>query len=116
LSDLGVRAAIAKRVMGGLARAIRDPLRLQELLSVIAAPRKTFAARLTEEVQFPLFVTNYTGSGAGQLALPNQVLRCRSPRRYSLHQRGGRYYFAEFSLHRSNAWLEMSNVQPQQKP
>jgi hypothetical protein len=74
LSDLGVRAALAKRVTGGLARAIRDPHRLQELwhrlqdyeeydrlLSVMAAPRKTFAARVTEEVPFPLLVTSYTG-------------------------------------------------------
>src|SRR4249920_1501238 len=73
-SDLGVRAAIGKRVTGGLARAIRDPHRMQELwhrlqdyeeydrlLSVIAAPRKTFAARVTEEVPFPLLVTSYTG-------------------------------------------------------
>jgi hypothetical protein len=73
-SDLGVRAALAKRVMGGLARAIRDPDRMQELWhrlqdyegydrlrSEIAAPRKAFAARVTEEVPFPLFVTSYTG-------------------------------------------------------
>jgi hypothetical protein len=74
LSDLGVRAAMAKRVIGGLTRAIRDPERLQELWrrlqdyegydwlqSVIVAPRKKFIARVTEEVPFPLFVTSYTG-------------------------------------------------------
>ena len=74
LSDLGVRAAMAKRVMGGLARAIRDPDRLQELWhrlqdyegydrlqSVVAAPRKTFVAPVTEVVPFPLLVTSYTG-------------------------------------------------------
>jgi hypothetical protein len=73
-SDLGLRAGIAKRVAGGLARAVADPDRLRELWhrlqeyetydqlqSAAAAPRKTFAARANASVPFPLLVTANSG-------------------------------------------------------
>jgi hypothetical protein len=74
LSDLGLRAGIAKRVVGGLARAVADPDRLRELWhrlqeyesydqlqSATAAPRKTFAARAAASIPFPLLVTANCG-------------------------------------------------------
>jgi hypothetical protein len=73
-SDLAIRADIAKRVVGGLARAVSDPGRLRELWhrlqeyegydelqSAVAAPRKTFAARATAGVPFPLLVSSNSG-------------------------------------------------------
>jgi hypothetical protein len=74
VTDLGIRAGIAKRMVGGVARAVGDPDRMRELWhrlqdyerydsfrSATAAPRKTPAARVDEDIPFPLLVTSNSG-------------------------------------------------------
>jgi hypothetical protein len=74
LSLLGVRAGIAGRLAGGLARAAIDPDRGRELWhrlqdyerydvfrSGTAKPRKIFAAPATGDVPFPVLVTSNAG-------------------------------------------------------
>jgi hypothetical protein len=88
LSQLRVRAAVAGRVAGGVARALADPDRMRELwhrlqdyehfdrfLSATAAPRKTFAARAAQSVPYPLLVT----SNAGLYVLERDAWHCLLP-------------------------------------
>jgi hypothetical protein len=88
VSLLGTRAAIAGRVLGGVARAVADPDRLRELWhrvqdyeqydrfrSAIAAPRKTFAGRAAQCAPFSLLVT----SNAGLYVLEQDGWHCLLP-------------------------------------
>jgi hypothetical protein len=74
LSLLRIRAAVAGRLVGGVARAVADPDRMRELWhrlqdyehydrfrGAIAAPRKAFAGRATLDIAFPLLVTSNSG-------------------------------------------------------
>jgi hypothetical protein len=74
LSLLRIRAAVAGRVVGGVARAVADPDRMRELWhrlqdydhydrfrGAIGAPRKTFAGRAALDAAFPLLVTSNSG-------------------------------------------------------
>ena len=74
VSLLRIRAAVAGRMVGGVARAVADPDRMRELWhrlqdydhydrfrSAIGAPRKTFAGRTTLDTAFPLLVTSNSG-------------------------------------------------------
>jgi hypothetical protein len=74
ISLLRIRAAVAGRMVGGVARAVADPDRMRELWhrlqdydhydrfrSAIGAPRKTFAGRTTLDTSFPLLVTSNSG-------------------------------------------------------
>jgi hypothetical protein len=73
-SLLRIRAAVAGRVVGGIARAVADPDRMQELWhrlqdyghydwfrGAIRAPRKTFAGRAAVDLALPLLVTSNSG-------------------------------------------------------
>ena len=88
LSLLRVRAAVAGRVAGGVARALADPDRMRELwhrlqdyehydrfLSATAAPRKAFAARAALSEPYPLLVT----SNAGLYVLEQDEWLCLLP-------------------------------------
>ncbi len=88
LSLLRIRAAVAKRVVGGAARAVADPDRMRELWhrlqdyehydrfrSAIAAPRKTFAGRAALDVPVPMLVT----SNAGLYLLERDAWHCLLP-------------------------------------
>jgi hypothetical protein len=74
LSLLRIRAAVAGRMVGGVARAVADPDRMRELWhrlqdydhydrfrGAIGAPRKTFAGRAAVDMAFPLLVTSNSG-------------------------------------------------------
>jgi hypothetical protein len=74
LSLLRIRAAVAGRVVGGVARAMVDPDRMQELWhrlqdydhydrfrGAIGTPRRTFAGRATLDVPVPMLVTSNSG-------------------------------------------------------
>lgn len=74
LSLLRIRAAVAGRVVRGVARAVADPDRMRELWhrlqdydhydrfrGAIGAPRKTFAGRAALDHAFPLLVTSNSG-------------------------------------------------------
>jgi hypothetical protein len=74
VSLLRIRAAVAGRMVGGVARAVADPDRMRELWhrlqdydhydrfrGAIGAPRKTFAGRATLDVAFPMLVTSNSG-------------------------------------------------------
>jgi hypothetical protein len=74
LALLRIRAAVAGRVVGGVARAVADPDRMRELWhrlqdydhydrfrGAIGAPRKTFAGRAALDAAFPLLVTSNSG-------------------------------------------------------
>jgi hypothetical protein len=74
VSLLRIRAAIAGRMVGGVARAVADPDRMRELWhrlqdydhydrfrGAIGAPRKTLAGRATLDTVFPLLVTSNSG-------------------------------------------------------
>jgi hypothetical protein len=74
LSVLRIRAAVAGRMVGGVARAVADPDRMRELWhrlqdydhydrfrGAIGAPRRTFAGRATLDMAFPLLVTSNSG-------------------------------------------------------
>jgi hypothetical protein len=88
LSLLGIRAAVAGRMVGGVARAVADPGRMRELwhrlqdydhydrfLSATAAPRKTLAGRATRDAAFPLLVT----SNSGLYLLEHDAWHCLLP-------------------------------------
>jgi hypothetical protein len=88
LFDLRLRAGIAKRVVGGLARAVSDGDRLRELWhrlqeyegydqvqSAVAAPRKTFVAPASASTPFPLLVS----SNAGLFMLERGEWNCLFP-------------------------------------
>jgi hypothetical protein len=88
VSLLRIRAAVAARVAGGVARAIADPDRMRELWhrlqdydhydrfhGAIGAPRKTFAGRTTVDAVFPLLVT----SNSGLFLLEHKAWHCLLP-------------------------------------
>jgi hypothetical protein len=85
LSLLGTRAAIAGRLVGGVARAVADTDRMGELWhrlqdydhydrfrSATAAPRKAFVGRTSESGPFSLLVT----SNSGLYLLDNEGWHC----------------------------------------